>query len=314
MAPDWYQDFLDNGYAVVPSVISKEKASDYQQAAFDWLKSFDNPELDLANPATWTPSNLPFVSQINTFNHYGVVHERFVWDIRLEKSIIDVFAQLWDTDELLVSFDALNITLPHRPGHIPREPWPHVDQSPFRQGLQCIQGIVNLSKSGPEDGGLTVYPGSHKLVDQFFAEKTDKAEWIRKDWYRFTPEQIAWFEDHGLKPHKVTAEPGDLIIWNSSLIHWGAEPTAASNTIRTITYVSYAPARLATPEVLEKKKEAFDKWLATTHWPHDNIVLRSNEPTLPDGTVDTRRSSPRDKPELTDRLLQLAGVKPYSTS
>ena len=57
--------------------------------------------------------------------------------------------------------------------------------------------------------------------------------------------------------------------------------------------------------------EAFEKWSATTHWPHDNVVVRSNEPTLPDGTVDKRRDSPQDKPELTDRLLRLAGVKSY---
>lgn len=81
MSSTWYQDFLENGFAVVPAVISKSKAAQYQQAAFEWLKSFDNPALDLSNPQSWTQANLPFVSNINTFNHYGVVHERFMWDI-----------------------------------------------------------------------------------------------------------------------------------------------------------------------------------------------------------------------------------------
>ncbi|KAM0426392.1 hypothetical protein ACHAPT_008438 [Fusarium lateritium] len=309
---DWYQHYLDNGYAVVPGVISKEKALAYQKAAFDWLKSFDNDALDLSDRSTWTPANLPHISNFNIFTHYGVAHERFIWDIRLEPGIIDVFAKLWDTRELLVSFDGLNITLPHRPEHVPPQSWPHVDQSPFRHGLQCIQGIASFSKSGPEDGGLTVYPGSHKLIEKFFAEHTDKADWSRKDFYTFKNDQIAWFEEQGYKPHKVTAEPGDLIIWDSRLIHWGAEPTPAGDTIRTITYVSYTPARLASAETLEKKKEALDKWLATTHWPHDNINIRKREPRFPDGTPDRRRSEPREKPELTDQLLKLAGAKPYS--
>ncbi|CRG83306.1 hypothetical protein PISL3812_00657 [Talaromyces islandicus] len=313
MPPVWYDHFLDYGYAVIPGVISPEKAAEYQQAAFDWLKSFDNPELNLSNPATWTPLNLPYVSQINTFNHYGVVHERFMWDIRLEQRVIETFAQIWHTNRLLVSFDAINITLPHRPEHVPRAKWPHVDQSPFRQGLQCVQGIVNLSKSGPEDGGLTVYPGSHKVVEEFFAQNTDHTQWDRKDFYSFTPDEIIWFENtKGFKSHKVIAEPGDLIIWDSRLVHYGAEPTANSDTIRTVTYVSYAPVDLASGETLKKKKEAFEKWLATTHWPHENIVLRSNQPVLPSGQVDTRRNEPRDKPGLTDQLLQLAGVKAYN--
>jgi hypothetical protein len=43
MSSTWYQDFLENGFAVIPKVISESKAAQYQQAAFDWLKSFDNP-------------------------------------------------------------------------------------------------------------------------------------------------------------------------------------------------------------------------------------------------------------------------------
>lgn len=310
-AADWLKDFHDNGFAVIPSVIPRDKAIEYQKRAFDWLKSFDNPSLDLDDPSTWTPDNLPFVSGINTLNHYGVVHERFMWDIRLESSVVDVFSRVWGTGELLVSFDALNITLPRRPGHVPRGQWPHVDQSPFREGMQCVQGIVNLSKSGPEDGGLTVWPGSHKVTEEFFRERTDREQWSRKDFFNYDQGQIAWFEERGYREHKVVAGPGDLIIWDSRLIHYGAEPTADSDTIRTVTYVSYAPASLASEEVLEAKRSAFGKWLATTHWPHDNIVPRTNEPTLPDGTVDRRRLGPREKPELTDRLLRLAGVKSY---
>ncbi|WQF86940.1 Putative phytanoyl-CoA dioxygenase [Colletotrichum destructivum] len=307
----WQKDFEKNGFAVIPSVIPRDKAAHYQNQAFAWLQSFDNPALDLANLATWTPGNLPFISGINTFNHYGVVHEKFMWDIRQEQGVIDVFAKVWGTDELIVSFDALNITLPRRPDHAPRQKWPHVDQSPYRKGLECVQGIVNLSRAGPEDGGLTVYPGTHKVTESFFRDHTDRAQWTRKDFFNYTPEQIAWFEEQGYREHKVVAEPGDLIIWDSRLIHYGAEPTPESDTIRTITYVSYAPASFATKEALGAKKQAFEKWLATTHWPHDNIVPRTNQPTLPDGSVDARRSEPREKPELTDKLLKLAGVEAY---
>lgn len=311
MAPDWYNDFVENGYAVIPSAITTDAAARYQAAAFEWLKSLDNPCLDLTDPSTWTPENVPSVSEINTFNHYGVVHERFVWDIRLEPGIREVFSQLWKTDELLVSFDALNITLPRRVGHVARKKWPHIDQSPYREGLQCVQGIANLSQSGPDDGGLTVYPGSHKVTEEFFQTNTNRENWTRKDFYKYTPEELVWFEEKGYKEHKVVAEPGDLIIWDSRLVHFGAEQKGNSDVIRTAVYLSYAPRSFASAEALAAKKEAFERWLATTHWPHDNIVLRSNQPLLANGDADTRRSEPRDKPELSQELLKLAGVVPY---
>lgn len=311
MATDWYQQFQSDGYAVIPSVINREAAKSYQTRAFEWLKSLDNPDLDFTNPSTWTPENLPSISAINTFNHYGVVHERFMWDLRLESKIRGVFERIWNTDELLVSFDALNITLPRRPGHVAREKWPHIDQSPYRSGLECVQGVVTLSEAGPDDGGLTVWPGTHKVTEEFFQRHTDRKNWEMKDFYKYSPEQLAWFENKGYREQKVTAAPGDLIIWDSRLIHYGAEQKETSNVIRTAVYVSYAPRLFATEESLGVKREAFEKFLATTHWPHDNITLRSNFPVLENGVADVRRSQPREKPVMSDDLLRLAGVLPY---
>ncbi|OLN81913.1 hypothetical protein CCHL11_06981 [Colletotrichum chlorophyti] len=91
---DWYKDFEKNGFVVIPSEIPHDRAVKYQKRAFAWLKSFDNPSLDLGVSSTWTPENLPFVSPRNMFNHYGVVHERFMWDIRQEPGIIDVFSKV----------------------------------------------------------------------------------------------------------------------------------------------------------------------------------------------------------------------------
>lgn len=307
----WYDDLQTNGYAVVKNAIPRDRAVAYQQKAFDWLKSFGT-SLDISNPETWHKSNLPIQSKINAFTYYGVVHEKFMWDARMEPGVLDAFAALWGTDELLVSFDSLNITFPNRKD-VPRKPsWEHVDQSPMRRGLHCVQGIISLSVSGPEDGGLTVYPGSHKLVEEFFDTQTEKSDWKPKDSYLFTPEQLSWFHERGIAPHKVCAEPGDLILWDSRTIHYGAEPTEKGNTIRTAIYAAYTPAKFANKEALETKEKIFKEYGGTTHWPHDNIVVRNNRAVFEDGTLDPRdRKEPLDKPEMSDKLLKLAGVLPY---
>jgi hypothetical protein len=133
-----------------------------------------------------------------------------------------------------------------------------------------------------------------------------------RDGYDFTEEQVKWFTDRGIKTHKVCAEPGDLLTWDSRTIHWGTEPTEKGNTIRTVIYASYAPAYLASPETLEKKAKVFRAWESTTHWAHDNIVFKKTEAMLDDGTVDPKsRDEPQEKPELSDKLLRLAGAKAY---
>lgn len=54
--------------------------------------------------------------------------------------------------------------------------------SPSRPALQfeLAQGLLAMTKSGPDDGGLVVLKGSHKLLPRFFAETGGiKAE---QDW------------------------------------------------------------------------------------------------------------------------------------
>lgn len=308
---DWRDDLRDKGYAVVKGAIPHERAVEYQQRALKWLTSFGLP-LDLNDPNTWVAENMPVQSKLNTFDNYCVAHEKFMWDARMEPGVVDAFSKVWNTNELLVSFDSLNITLPGRKDKPTRAPWPHVDQSPFKRGLHCIQGIINLSHVGDEDGSLMVMPGSNTHNAEFFDTQTDRSSWPSIDWRRFSEEEMKWFENRGLNACKVKAEPGDLILWDSRTVHWGAEPTANSKTIRTVIYVSYSPAKLATKEALEEKARVFNLYGATTHWAHDNIWLRPQLAHLPDGTVDPRnRNEPLEKPKANEKMLKLAGLKPY---
>ncbi|KAJ0278310.1 hypothetical protein COL940_007313 [Colletotrichum noveboracense] len=280
---DWRDQLEAKGYCVVKGAIPSGKARYYQQKAFEWLKSFDE-SLDINEPSTWKDAKFPVQTDKNTYENYSVVHERFMWEARQEPGVLDAFTKVWGTDKLIVSFDSLNITLPNLKEA--RAPWPHVDQAPRKRGLHCIQGIINLSHAGPED------------------------EW--RDNRYFDDKDMEWFKARGVRPVKVEAEPGDLILWDSRCIHWGEEPTKKSDVVRTVIYAAYTPAELASKEALEEKSKVFQVNGATTHWPHDNIKLRDMQARLSDGTVDPRnRSEPLEKPILSDQLLRLAGVKAY---
>ena len=62
-----------------------------------------------------------------------------------------VFQHLWGTNELLSSFDSINVL---RPGKhtVSTDDWLHCDQAPLRKGVACIQGIMNMVDGGPDTG------------------------------------------------------------------------------------------------------------------------------------------------------------------
>ncbi|KAF4923578.1 hypothetical protein CGCVW01_v004563 [Colletotrichum viniferum] len=186
---DFRAELREKGFCVTKGAIPKDRAKDYQHKAHDWLLSFGKG-LKLDDPQTWTESNLPLTNKIRVYHGYFVAHEKFMWDARMEHGFLDAFSRLWGTDELLVSFDCLNITLPNRPDLPARKAWEHIDQSPMKRGVHCVQGIINLSPNGPEDEGLVVYPGSHKLNDEFFDTHPDVALLPNnKDVYLFSKEE-----------------------------------------------------------------------------------------------------------------------------
>jgi hypothetical protein len=152
--------------------------------------------------------------------------------------IQNAFAKVWGTDDLIASFDGMNATLPINAttgrSDVPlTDKWPRercnaqntlrvqccvltdpdIDQSPYHvDHLQLCQGIANLAPNGPEDGGLVVMRGSHRLHQRFFDEHGGLDEKRAKEnGYRYELQDLKWFEDNGCKEIKICAGPGDLL-------------------------------------------------------------------------------------------------------
>jgi ectoine hydroxylase-related dioxygenase (phytanoyl-CoA dioxygenase family) len=154
-----------------------------------------------------------------------------------EPDLIAAFAKLWETSDLLVSFDGMNLTLPDK-SRKQSHPWPHVDQSPDRPGLQCVQGILNLAPNGPKDGGLVVLQKSHSLNQEFFEQNLKIS--CPENWFSFQDKQIKWFEKKGCTWKKVSADAGDLILWDSRTIHYNVLPMG--DALRAVMCESPVPA------------------------------------------------------------------------
>jgi hypothetical protein len=83
---------------------------------------------------------------VNNCSVFGVLILK--WTVKREgtfpydcSGLLQIFAALWGTNELLSSFDSVNVMAP---GTSPSRSWLHTDQRPTAQGLTCIQALVNL--------------------------------------------------------------------------------------------------------------------------------------------------------------------------
>jgi hypothetical protein len=100
--------------------LSRQKSLNYADKAYQWVESF-GLGFDRNDPASHTADKLhyfvkgasqdPVGTKLSLIlpiggltNRYGVAHEQWMWDLKSEPAIVDIFAQIWGTNELLASF------------------------------------------------------------------------------------------------------------------------------------------------------------------------------------------------------------------
>ncbi|KAL6916439.1 hypothetical protein ACHAP8_007733 [Fusarium lateritium] len=312
---DWRDEFHKTGCVVIKNVISPERAQYYCEKQIEWLKKFELG-FDEKDPSTWNADHLPISFKGGMYYGYGATHEKMAWEARTEPKVVEIFEKLWETKELLCSFDGLNISLPNRKD-ITWSPWPHCDQNPERKGMQAVQGLLNFAPNGEKDGGLVLMKGSSKLFNEFFAHKRESAdhedapppEIKYMDLFLFSEKDVKWFEERGCEMYKVNMEPGDFVLWDSRTMHYAKFPEG--DQIRHVQYVCMTPRKFATEEALKAKAYCYNTFTGTTHWPHCNIRIAQEKPMRNGEICPKYRTEPFEKPEVTDQILRLAGVKSY---
>jgi len=273
------------GVAIIPNVLSEKEIENMKSGMWDYLEhvtsKFEVP-IDRNNKKTWRSfyDLLPLHSML--VQHWQIGHAQYVWDLRQNPKIIDIFCKIWSVkkDELLVSFDGASVSMPHEVtnrGYYRGNEWLHVDQN-FASGskFECIQSWVTAFDVKQGDATLRVLEGSH-LHHKEFAEhkkKSSSDEWWKKnsksDWYKFEQEELEFFKERGCKPRNILCPPGSMVFWDSRLVHSGKEAvkTRKESNFRCVVYLCYTPKSFADSKVIEKRKKAFNDKRTTSHWPH----------------------------------------------
>ncbi|KAK7504942.1 hypothetical protein BaRGS_00003970 [Batillaria attramentaria] len=299
------KELKEKGYTVVEGVLTEGDCDKYRQQYLDWIRdNFDEGTF----PDTWN----------SLLKNYKSGHLAPTWEIRLKCK--DVFAQLWGTDRLLTSVDAIAIGRPPEEGaeEFWSEDlrWLHFDQSAQREGLHGYQGAVYLEHVDEDDWTFEVIEGSHNLFADFWKEFPEQREESLKSDFkspRMTASNISWLSDQGCKRRRVPVPKGDLVLWDSRLVHANANPIKGRrhpDRWRWMVTVCMTPASWAKAEDMALKQKAYNEMLLTRHWPSRGVYV------FPDETPKTPEKHPlTELPEVarTVKARRLAGVEPYPT-
>ncbi len=240
-------DLKKKGYVIIPNVISDEEIQIAKDLFYKWKNSI--------------PNHNKMHSQINPhgiYKFHQIGHQEHAWYLRTRKKIIHVFKKLWNSDDLIVSFDGSC--------YIPKEftkkdkLWTHSDQAADSKGLHCYQSFVSLTKNSERT--IVLYENSHLLHENYFKEKNISSS---KNWNLIDASYLEKIKD---SKKILDVNPGDLVIWDSRTFHQNRYGNSNSEE-RLVQYLCYLPKSHIknTKNQIEKRKKYFEELRTTSHWP-----------------------------------------------
>ena len=296
LAP-YLKDLEELGYCVIPQILSVSETENlYERVWHEFIeKAWPNCRMD--NRSNWKEA-FPLHNKRGIFaGPAGQI--QVMWDLRQDPRIVDVFAYVWNTEDLIVSMDGLSLMCPPeiREGYY--EFWPHVDQTVLRRkdGFAhsnhppmgfvsesalstkpfTIQGQFLFEDSFEGDGGFYCIPKSHLRFEEFapHVETIDVLEVssaerraIRNAYFR----EFFGLDEGDYCMKQITAPRGSLILWDSRTIHWNQHASkdrlsSDQPKMRMIGYLCYVPKARLTDEGRAVRREAFEQGVATGHNP-----------------------------------------------
>lgn len=214
--------FQDNGYLVVPNVVSPENLQATLAALWEFL------EMDPDDSATWYPESrrgsLVYLHQHQT-----------LWDNRQAPRLYAAFADLLGEEKLWVSMDRAGMKPPIDPRfpHHDDKGFVHWDMDtskPWSDKL-FVQGVLALADTDETMGGFCCVPGFHKVLAEWVAEQPADRNPRVPDLSRLPA---------GMKVTPIPMKAGDLVIWDRRLAHGNGRNMGKSP--RLAQYITMYPA------------------------------------------------------------------------
>ena len=303
----------DYGVAILPNVLDTAEIEAMRTGMWDYLEwitaDFPKP-IRRDDPTTWRELRQLYPKHSMLIQQWSVGHAQFIWDLRQNPKIAQIFSQIWNVPEenLITSFDGASFHMPPETtgtGWFRGKSWLHTDQSYLRNSFECIQSWITAYDVNPGDATLTFLEGSHGYHDAFRDrfEIKDKSDWFMLE----TPEHYDFYmKEHGCQQKYIQCPAVSMVFWDSRTIHCGQEAirNRAKPNMRCVAYICMTARSKATPKILEKKQKAFHEVRTTNHWPHKPKLFPTAPRTYGQPLPQVR---PLPVPQLNELGRRLAG-------
>ena len=235
------------GYCVVPNVLSEEEVNHAKTLFKDWQKTIPNHE-ELHSK----------IDPHGIYKHHEVGHQRHAWYIRTNPKVQQIYKDLWNTQNIIVSFDGSCYI--SKDNSQQDNIWTHTDQAPNAKKFECYQGFVALTEN--KERTLVVYEGSHLYHKQYFEEKGIDSS---KNWNLIDHQTLKKLES---KKRILHVPAGALVLWDSRTFHQNQYGKSKSEE-RIVQYVCFLPDNHPknTNSMKTKRKRYFLTRRTTSHWP-----------------------------------------------
>ena len=278
----------EKGYTIVPNVLTSDETTRAKNLFHRWVEQIPGIE--------------DFHSNVNPhgiFRYHQVGHQAHAWFIRTRPNVQQVFKDLWNTDELIVSFDGC-CYIPKMFSKKDKKGWAHSDQAPNTQGLQCIQGFVSLTNN--KERTFVVYEGTHKIHYDFFKDRNIQN---CKNWNKIPEDDV---KNLAHLKRIVHVPAGSLVLWDSRTFH-EAQYGKPGSEERIVQYVCFLPKNHPknTKSIKKKRIKYFDEKRTTSHWPAPVHVNGLQPRTFGDKSklIDYSLLTPPDLSEYMDEINKL---------
>jgi len=126
--------------------------------------------------------------------------------------------------------------------------WYHIDQNVrTKPNLECIQGIVSLYDQDKSTGSTVFVPGSHRFVHKIVPKILPKSDFVMIEKAEF---------DYPIKRKKILlcCKSGDLVLWDSRLIHCNSPAILSLDEMRKIHFEKLKISKVTKHQNDEEKK------------------------------------------------------------
>ena len=247
----WLEYLKNEGYVVLQDAINEENA----HIALNMFKdefSYVSPNFDWNDTDTWITTNSPMVWNKSSVMFNGFGQSESNWFLRLNSSSKEAFTHIYETDELVTSFDGFSLFLCDSQ----KSPtWLHQDQRSNDSRLS-IQGILNILPCNEFDAGFICVPKSHI---EYIAPPQNN-DWISlpKD----NPNQK--------RAVKIVTPERSLILFNSKTIHSNIgmvkNHPKQKHINRFSAYLTFVPRERQTEEIRLQRIQGYYDGISCSHY------------------------------------------------